>query len=80
MKINLSKEYDFSEDVISFIENVILPELNLSDLNDNNIDEIGEFAANIELEYVDRKGLSKEEKELFKIAVKTVTELSLYDN
>ena len=48
--------------------------------NDDNIDEIGEYAANIEVNYVGVKGLTKEEKELFKIAVKTVTELSLYDN
>ena len=80
MKINLEKEYELSEDVIAFIENVILPELGLDELNDDNIDDIGEYAANIEVEYVGQKGLTKEEKELFKIAVKTVTELSLYDN
>lgn len=80
MKINLVKEYELSEDVITFIENSILPELGFDELNDDNIDEIGEFAANIEEEYVGVKGLTKEEKELFKIAVKTVTELSLYDN
>ena len=80
MKINLEKEYELSSDVIAFIENTILPALGLDELNDDNIDDIGEYAANIEVEYVGVKGLSKEEKELFKIAVKTVTELSLYDN
>ena len=80
MKINLKNEYEFSTDVISFIEKTILPALNLTELDDENIDEIGQYAANIEIEYVDCKGLTKEEKELFKIAVKTVTELSLYDN
>lgn len=80
MTINLEKEYEFSEDVIAFIEKTILPALGLNELNDDNIDDIGEYAANIEVEFVDRKGLTKEEKELFKIAVKTVTELSLYDN
>ena len=80
MKINLEKEYELSEDVITFIENTILPALGLDELNDDNIDDIGEYAANIENEYVGVKGLTKEEKELFKIAVKTVTELSLYDN
>lgn len=80
MKINLEKEYELSDDVISFIENVILPALGLEELNDDNIDDVGEYAANIEVQYVDVKGLTKEEKELFKIAVKTVTELSLYDN
>lgn len=80
MKINLEKEYELSDDVIGFIENTILPALGLEELNDDNIDDIGEFAANIEVEYVGVKGLTKEEKELFKIAVKTVTELSLYDN
>ena len=77
---NLEKEYELSDDVISFIENVILPALGLEELNDDNIDDVGEYAANIEVQYVDVKGLTKEEKELFKIAVKTVTELSLYDN
>lgn len=80
MVINLKYEYDFSDDVISFIENTILPALNLNELNDDNIDDIGEYAAQIEVDFVDRKGLTKEEKELFKIAVKTVTELSLYNN
>ena len=80
MVINLKYEYDFSDDVIFFIENTILPTLNLNELNDDNIDEIGEYAAQIEVDFVDRKGLTKEEKELFKIAVKTVTELSLYNN
>ena len=80
MKINLEKEYELSNDVIAFIESTILPALGLDELNDDNIDDIGEYAANIEVEYVGVKGLSKEEKELFKIAVKTVTELSLYDN
>ncbi|MDY4183638.1 MAG: hypothetical protein SOX92_05060 [Candidatus Onthovivens sp.] len=80
MVINLKYEYDFSDDVIFFIENTILPALNLNELNDDNIDEIGEYAAQIEVDFVDRKGLTKEEKELFKIAVKTVTELSLYNN
>lgn len=80
MKINLKNDYEFSTDVVSFIEKTILPALNLTELNDENIDEIGEYAANIEVEYVNCKGLTKEEKELFKIAVKTVTELSLYDN
>ena len=80
MKINLKNEYEFSTDVVSFIEKTILPALNLTELNDENIDEIGQYVANIEIEYVDCKGLTKEEKELFKIAVKTVTELSLYDN
>ncbi len=80
MKINLEKEYELSDDVIAFIESTILPALGLNELNDDNIDEIGEYAANIENEYVGVKGLAKEEKELFKIAVKTVTELSLYDN
>ena len=80
MKMNLEKEYEFSDDVISFIENTILPALNLEELNDGNIDYVGEYAAKIEDEYVGVKGLTKEEKELFKIAVKTVTELSLYDN
>ena len=80
MKINLKNEYEFSEDVIAFISNTILPALGLDELNDDNIDDIGEYAANIEDEYVGVKGLTKEEKELFKIAVKTVTELSLYDN
>ena len=80
MKINLEKEYELSEDVITFIKNTILPALGLDELNDDNIDDIGEYAANIENEYVGIKGLTKEEKELFKIAVKTVTELSLYDN
>jgi len=80
MKINLEKEYELSDDVIEFIENTILPALGLEELNDENIDDIGEYAANIEVEYVGVKGLTKEEKELFKIAVKTVTELSLYDN
>lgn len=80
MKINLEKEYEFSEDVIAFIENTIFPALGISELNDDNIDDIGGYAANIENEYVGVKGLTKEEKELFKIAVKTVTELSLYDN
>ena len=80
MKINLEKEYEFSEDVIAFIENTIFPALGINELNDDNIDDIGEYAANIEVEYVNVKGLTKEEKELFKIAVKTVTELSLYDN
>lgn len=80
MKINLEKEYNFSEDVIAFIGNTILPVLGLEELNDNNIDNVSEYAASIEEEYVDVKGLTKEEKELFKIAVKTVTELSLYDN
>ena len=80
MKINLQNEYDLSQDVISFIENTILPALHLSELNDDNIDEIGEYAANIEVGFVDRKGLTKEEKDIFKLAVKTVTELSLYEN
>lgn len=80
MVINLKYKYDFSDDVIFFIENTILPALNLNELNDDNIDEIGEYAAQIEVDFVDRKGLTKEEKELFKIAVKTVTELSLYNN
>lgn len=80
MVINLKYEYDFSDDVICFIENTILPALNLNELNDDNIDDIGEYAAQIEVDFVDRKGLTKEEKELFKIAVKTVTELSLYNN
>ena len=80
MKINLEKEHDLSNDVISFIENTILPALGFDELNDDNIDDVGEYAANIEEEYVGVKGLTKEEKELFKIAVKTVTELSLYDN
>ena len=80
MKINLEKEYELSDDVIAFIESTILPALGLNELNDDNIDEIVEYAANIENEYVGVKGLTKEEKELFKIAVKTVTELSLYDN
>ena len=80
MKINLKNEYEFSEDVITFISDTILPALGLDELNDDNIDDIGEYAANIEDEYVGVKGLTKEEKELFKIAVKTVTELSLYDN
>lgn len=80
MKINLEKEYELSDDVITFIENTILPALGVSELNDDNIDDVGEYAANIENEYVGVKGLTKEEKELFKIAVKTVTELSLYDN
>ncbi len=80
MKINLVKEYELSDDVIAFIENTILPALGLDELNDENIDDIGEYAANIEVEYVGVKGLTKEEKDLFKIAVKTVTELSLYDN
>ena len=80
MKINLEKEYELSDDVIAFIESTILPALGLNELNDDNIDEIGEYTASIENEYVGVKGLTKEEKELFKIAVKTVTELSLYDN
>ena len=80
MKINLEKEYELSDDVIAFIESTILPALGLNELNDDNIDEIGEYAASIENEYVGVKGLTKEEKEFFKIAVKTVTELSLYDN
>lgn len=80
MKINLEKEYELSDDVIVFIESTILPALGLNELNDDNIDEIGEYAVSIENEYVEVKGLTKEEKELFKIAVKTVTELSLYDN
>ena len=80
MVINLKYEYDFSDDVIYFIENTILPALNLNELNDDNIDDIGEYAAQIEVDFVDRKGLTKEEKELFKITVKTVTELSLYNN
>lgn len=80
MIINLKNDYKFSEDVIEFIENTILPALGLEELNDDNIDDIGEYAANIEVEYVGVKGVTKEEKELFKIAVKTVTELSLYDN
>lgn len=80
MKINLNHEYSFSGDVIDFIENTIMTALNLNELNDDNIDDIGEYAAQIEVEFVDRKGLTKEEKELFKIAVKTVTELSLYNN
>ena len=80
MKINLEKEYDLSEDVIAFIEKTILPALGINELSDDNIDDIGEYAANIEEQFVGVKGLTKEEKELFKIAVKTVTELSLYDN
>ena len=80
MIINLNHEYDFSDDVIYFIENTVLPALNLTELNDDNIDDIGEYAAQIEVEFVNRKGLTKEEKELFRIAVKTVTELSLYNN
>ena len=80
MKINLEKEYELSDDVIAFIENTVLPALGLNELNDDNIDDIGEYAASIENEYIGVKGLTKEEKELFKIAVKTVTELSLYDN
>ena len=80
MKINLEKEYELSNDVIEFIESTILPALGLDELNDENIDEIGEYAANIEQNYVGVKGLTREEKELFKISVKTVTELSLYDN
>ncbi|MCQ2087054.1 MAG: hypothetical protein MJZ37_03170 [Bacilli bacterium] len=80
MTVNLKYEYEFSDDVIYFIENTIMTALNLNELNDDNIDDIGEYAAQIEIEFVDRKGLTKEEKELFKIAVKTVTELSLYNN
>lgn len=80
MIINLEKEFEFSEDVIAFIKNTILPALGFDELNDDNIDDVGEYAANIENDYVGVKGLTKEEKELFKIAVKTVTELSLYDN
>ena len=80
MTVNLKYEYEFSDDVIYFIENTIMAALNLNELNDDNIDDIGEYAAQIEVEFVDRKGLTKEEKELFKIAVKTVTELSLYNN
>lgn len=80
MKINLKYEYDLSNDVMNFIENTILPALKINELNDDNIDDIGEYAAQIEVEFVDRRGLTKEEKELFKIAVKTVTELSLYNN
>ena len=80
MKINLEKDYELSDDVIAFIESTVLPALGLNELNDDNIDEIGEYVASIENEYVGVKGLTKEEKELFKIAVKTVTELSLYDN
>ena len=80
MKINLEKEFELSDDVIAFIENTVLPALGLNELNDDNIDDIGEYAASIENEYVEVKGLTKEEKDLFKIAVKTVTELSLYDN
>lgn len=80
MKINLKNKCEMSDDVISFIEKTILPSLGLDELNDDNIDDVGEYAANIENEFVGIKGLTKEEKELFKIAVKTVTELSLYDN
>ena len=80
MKINLKNKFELSEDVIAFIENTILPAVGFDELNDDNIDDIGEYAASIETEYVGVKGLTKEEKELFKIAVKTVTELSLYDN
>ena len=80
MKINLQKDYELSEDVLSFIENTIFPALGIDELNDDNIDDVGEYAANIENEYVGVKGLTKEEKDLFKIAIKTVTELSLYDN
>ena len=80
MKINLEKECELSNDVIAFIENTILPALGFDELSDDNIDNVGEYAASIESEYVGVKGLTKEEKELFKIAVKTVTELSLYDN
>jgi len=80
MNINLEKEYEFSEDVLAFIENTIFPVLGFEELNDENIDDVGEYAANIEEQYVGVKGLTKEEKDLFKIAVKTVTELSLYDN
>ncbi len=80
MNINLEKEYEFSEDVLAFIENTIFPVLGFEELNDENIDDVGEYVANIEEQYVGVKGLTKEEKDLFKIAVKTVTELSLYDN
>lgn len=66
--------------LLLLFEGTVLPTLGLNELNDDNIDDIGEYAASIENEYVGVKGLTKEEKELFKIAVKTVTELSLYDN
>ena len=80
MKISLTKQYVFSKDVISFMEKTILPRLGVDELNDDNIDEVCESAAAIEIEFANRKDLSNEEKELFKIAMKTVTELSLYDN
>ena len=67
MKINLEKEYELSDDVIGFIENTILPALGLEELNDDNIDDIGEFAANIEVEYVGVKGLTKEEKRFYRL-------------
>lgn len=80
MKIKLAKQYKFSQEVIKFIEETIMPELNLSELNDDNIDEICTYAACIESAFVDKKRLTKKEKELFEIAINTVTELSLYDN
>ena len=45
MKINLEKEYELSDDVIAFIEITVLPALGLNELNDDNIDDIREYAA-----------------------------------
>ena len=80
MKIDLKCEFKFSKDVESFIEEIIFPALKIDELNENNIDDVTEYAANIELFYLGSKNLKKEEKELFKIATKAGDQLALCIN
>lgn len=71
-----------SKEVEDFLSNVILPQMKLSEYNDENIDEILEF---ISINYEDLLSLAKEDgqilsseqEELLRLAIKTINEITL---
>lgn len=80
MKINLDVEFKFTKDVEEFIEGTIFPALKIDELNEDNIDDVTEYAASIEIFYLGSKNLPKDKKELFRMAVKAGDQLCLCIN
>jgi hypothetical protein len=76
VKNKLSINYPLPSDIDLFLESKIFPEMKINELNDDNISEISEYIFQEYETPLSEGKLSKEQKELLRIAAKTVTFLT----
>jgi hypothetical protein len=76
VKNKLSINYPLPSDIDRFLERKIFPEMKINELNDDNISEITEYIFREYETPLSEGKLSKEQKELLRIAAKTVTFLT----